>query len=922
MKTTSVAGAAFSSLLLSTSALAQMPIGPVAQGSAVDAGEQPSPPGFAQPTADTPADMADDIVVVAGRPRGSVVSDIQPELVLDPQDIRAYGASSLGDLITQLSSQTSSSRGRGGERPVVLLNGKRISGFSEIRSIPSEAIIRVEVLPEETALAYGYRADQRVVNIVLRERFRAVTAEAELGGPTAGGRSETEIDATLLRVDGDRRILIDLSLAQSTSLLESERGLISSPLRQPYALGGNIAGLSSGAEIDPALSALAGQQVTVAGVPASAAIRAPTLGDFAATANSPNVSDVGRFRTLSPAKTVLGAGASIARPLSPTVQMTLSGRLSATSQNSLQGLATSDLLLPGGSPWSAFAGDTRLLTLVSAPGALARTSDAWTGRLAAAFNGELSGWRWSLTASHDHDESVVVTDTGLDLSEPQRRLLAKDAGFNPFARNAINGPLVQSRSSSNTDRSLVEAVANGRVLDLPAGAISTSFKMGLDHRSLYSSTRRAGPEIDTRLGRTQGNAQASIDIPLASRRQDVLQPLGDLSLNANVSADRYSDFGGLYTWGGGATWRPVEGVQVIGSYTSEEGAPSVQQLGDPLLTTPNVRVFDYASGNTVEVTLLDGGNRDLVADHRQTWKIGGRIQPWKETDFSLQADYVRTRIADPISGLPAATADVQAAFPDRFLRDADGRLIVVDNRPVNFARSDRSELRWGLNFSKRLEPSRAEREKMERRRAEMQQMRKDADASGKPMPAAEPGPAGRPGGGGPRGPGGGGWGEGRLQLSLFHTWRFTDSILIRDGVPELDLLNGSATGSTGGAPRHQLEARAAINKNGIGARATLNWQSGSEVLVTPGGPPSADDLSFSGLATVNLRLFTDLGQQRGLVKSAPWLRGMRVSVGIDNLFDQRMDVRNRLGDTPVNYQPYLMDPIGRRVEVSVRKLFF
>jgi hypothetical protein len=27
-----------------------------------------------------------------------------------------------------------------------------------------------------------------------------------------------------------------------------------------------------------------------------------------------------------------------------------------------------------------------------------------------------------------------------------------------------------------------------------------------------------------------------------------------------------------------------------------------------------------------------------------------------------------------------------------------------------------------------------------------------------------------------------------LQLSLFHTWRFADTILIRDGVPELDLL--------------------------------------------------------------------------------------------------------------------------------------
>jgi hypothetical protein len=165
-------------------------------------------------------------------------------------------------------------------------------------------------------------------------------------------------------------------------------------------------------------------------------------------------------------------------------------------------------------------------------------------------------------------------------------------------------------------------------------------------------------------------------------------------------------------------------------------------------------------------------------------------------------------------------------------------------------------------------------------------------------------------------------GEGRLQLSLFHTWRFTDSILIREGLPELDLLNGSATGNAGGSPRHLVEARAGINKNGLGGRLSLNWQSGTEVLVAPGGPASADDLRFSGLATVNLRLFADLGQRWDLMRKVPWLRGTRVSVGVDNLFDQRMSVTDRSGATPLNYQPYLMDPIGRRVEVSVRKLFF
>jgi hypothetical protein len=103
---------------------------------------------------------------------------------------------------------------------------------------------------------------------------------------------------------------------------------------------------------------------------------------------------------------------------------------------------------------------------------------------------------------------------------------------------------------------------------------------------------------------------------------------------------------------------------------------------------------------------------------------------------------------------------------------------------------------------------------------------------------------------------------------------------------------------------------------------TVNWQSGTDVLVTPGGAPSQDDLRFSSLTTVNMRLFADLGQRWSLMRKAPWLRGTRVSVGIDNLFDDRIDVTDRAGTTPINYQPFLVDPVGRRIEVSVRRLFF
>ena len=71
--------------------------------------------------------------------------------------------------------------------PVLLLNGQRISSFRELRDIPTEAIQRVDILPEEVALKYGYRADQKVVNIVLRQRFRSTAAQVGAGVATDGG---------------------------------------------------------------------------------------------------------------------------------------------------------------------------------------------------------------------------------------------------------------------------------------------------------------------------------------------------------------------------------------------------------------------------------------------------------------------------------------------------------------------------------------------------------------------------------------------------------------------------------------------------------------------------------------------------------------------------------------------------------------
>ena len=78
--------------------------------------------------AEAELELEDDIIVTGSRqPRGSVIGDIKPEVVLSGRDIRAYGASNIGELLEELAPLTGSIQGRGAGAPVVLLGGRRIS---------------------------------------------------------------------------------------------------------------------------------------------------------------------------------------------------------------------------------------------------------------------------------------------------------------------------------------------------------------------------------------------------------------------------------------------------------------------------------------------------------------------------------------------------------------------------------------------------------------------------------------------------------------------------------------------------------------------------------------------------------------------------------------------------------------------------
>jgi hypothetical protein len=758
-----------------------------------------------RPKAPRPASGAKgkEILVTGQRPRGSVIGDIPPERSFDPIDIRAYGADDIGGLLNALGSQVASGRGRGDAGPVVLLNGKRVSSFTEISRIPTEAIERTEVFPEEVALKYGYRADQKVVNIITFKRFSSRIGQLTYAVPTEGGRDTVGLNANYLHISGDDRITLDGDYSRSGSLKESERTFEQSP-----------------------------------GPPGS-----------------------GRFRTLLPQTRRIALNGTVSGDWLSGVSSTLNGRFEAGRNESLSGLGSD--------------------------GPLTRKVDTRLAHLGTALGGRARGWLWSFTGNYDRTALTTLTDSA-----------------------AAPGPRDEARSVNAVAGA--DLLLSGALFEMPAGPIVTSLNANGETRDFSSRSLRGGVRQSAALSRDTVGVRASFDLPVASRSRKKLGRLGDLSANLNLAFDELSDFGTLRTFGYGLYWTPIEGINFIASATNEEGAPTVEQLGSPLIATPNVRTFDFTRREVVDITRIFGGNPGLRSDDRHVVKLGLNAKPFSRTDVSFSVDYIKTRIDDPIAPFPIATPEIEAAFPGRFERDSNGRLLRIDSSPLNFRRSDEEQLRWGVNFTRplgKVPPNRGGSKPIFASGKDLQ----SALPPGAVIMKAEPGSA-----------------EmkqfenasSRLTLSLYYTAHLTDEILVREGGPVLDLLNGSAVTSSGGRPRHEIEFQANAFKNGLGARVKINWQSGSLLRGLSAGPAgSSSDLTFSDHANVSVNIFANLAQRFGGAAPPGWLKGTRASLNIENLLDRRPGVRDETGLTPFSYQPAFLDPLGRLVSFTLRKVF-
>jgi hypothetical protein len=747
------------------------------------------------PAAQLSADESDEEIVVKGKaPRGSAVGDIPPVNVLHSRDVKATGATSFDELLEAISPQIGAARQSGAARPLVLLNGRRVSSYRELRDIPIEAVSRVDILPEEVALKYGFPPDQKVVNVVLQNHFGETVAQVAANTAAQDGFSGGSGDVTRIVLSPTQRSTFNLHAGSQDILRGSQRSLV----QQQYESNGT-----------------------------------------------------GATGLLIPPEVGLHGTATVSRELPGGVDAAINAEAQHNQGHLLSGLSQ------------------------QLPAELHRSTTDDTLHVGGTLSGDASDWHWNVASNADFDHNRTTTNNQGQLFAP--------------------GSAKSTRLFADLDGTL-----NGSPFALPAGKADVTFRAAgsTEHLDIEQQNFPTPPRGST--DRTAGTAGLSVDLPIAHRGK-ALSALGNLTVSGNAQVQDLSDLGTLTRYGAAANWSPIPRLNFLGAWDREEGAPSVRQLGDPFVQTPGTRIFDFTNGVVERAAVVTGGNPDLRTDRRDTMKLSANWQPIDTINLRLRADYAHVNVHGPISDI-TVSPQLEAAFPERFVRDPSGTLLSVDLRPVNFDRGRRDTLAVGFDFTKPLRSKKASN-------ADIQKLLQSAQRAGIAVPSGSQANATSGSIGGAA--------NGRLTFSLTDTITLVDRATIRPDLPELDYLHGAAIGQTGGQPRHQVQAQAGWANNGFGARIGATWRSATDVDTLAGD----DTLHFSPFATFDLRLFANVGQYLPIVSRHPWLRGASFRFEVGNIFNARPDVRNSGGGVPAGYEASMLDPLGRTIMISFRKQF-
>lgn len=623
-----------------------------------------STPAFAQSTDDGTTTL-DRIEITGSRIRQASVETAQPVIALTRAEIEKKGYVNVADILQDVTaagapslsraSALSSGRDYGGmfvslrnlgpERTLVLIDGRRMGvsagGYSDVGSIPSAIVERVEVLTDGASALYGSDAIAGVVNVITRKNFDGGDASAYVGQYGEGDGQKRAYSATFGKTFERGWFSIGAESTQEDPVLGGAREFTAYP-NGPYHPNDGLSGTTEWGSVtvdgkvlsvgpggdpsklenfkprDPATYSNTKSSMTL--LSALERKSAFANGGFDITDNLRIVADV-LYSERESLKQLAGY------PYSVSQAQANSGARAALSKDSAFNLWGKDVLFSHRTEEFPRATNNSLTTKrasLGLEGSFETGSRYWDWNVGYMFNRN-EGERRTLQSMYQPHVNNAVGASFIDANGVARcgtvdNVIEGCVPWNPLAPMGSNSPGSLSGDPAVRDylfKSFVDDIRSttkvfsanisGSLFSLPAGDVLAA--MGVEHRSEEASYT---PDLMVQNGQIAGTSgqPTAGDYKLDEVYLELQVPLlADLPLVRELSLDvagRYSDydnFGGTTNGKFGLKWKPVDELLVRATYGTGFRAPTVDDLYGGTVTTrdritdPCDRSFGAASRN-------------------------------------------------------------------------------------------------------------------------------------------------------------------------------------------------------------------------------------------------------------------------------------------------------------------------------------
>jgi len=246
----------------------------------------------------------------------------------------------------------------------------------------------------------------------------------------------------------------------------------------------------------------------------------------------------------------------------------------------------------------------------------------------------------------------------------------------------------------------VDASASGPLFALPAGDVLAA--VGVDWRReeyRFNGDQRAAAARPIIIAAPfdDGNALAGVERDVKAVYAEVMVPIvAGMELTGAVRRDDYDGFGSTTNPKITLKYRPVDQIMLRGSYSTGFRVPSFNQInnasstalysgrdladpgkcpgGRPDATKPECAV--------VQPNIINGGKPDLGPEESDQLSFGMVLEP--VDNFNMSIDWWRINRTGTLQILTLQQlAANYSTFQDRYVRDAAGNLVSIDQRWLN-----------------------------------------------------------------------------------------------------------------------------------------------------------------------------------------------------------------------------------------------